>query len=192
MGQCHGASPWDRHRCRPPRPAHGTRAVRRVPAGHGRLRDHHVRPRRPRRCNRRAGQEVGRGYGGDRRVLPRGNRSSRGSPRGGGMTEREDGLRGAIITGWGKCVPPAVLTNADLETVADTNDEWITTRTGIKERRISHAEVADLSAVAAQHALAAAGLAATDLDLILLATCTADRAVPSAATMVQAKIGATK
>jgi len=75
------------------------------------------------------------------------------------MTEREHGLRGAIITGWGKCVPPAVLTNADLETVADTSDEWITTRTGIKERRISHVEVSDLSAVAAQRALAAAGLA---------------------------------
>jgi len=101
-------------------------------------------------------------------------------------------MRNAIITGWGKCVPPAVLSNADLETLADTNDEWITTRTGIKERRISHVEVSELSAVAAQHALAAAGLAATDLDLILLATCTADRAVPSAATMVQAKIGATK
>ncbi|MBI5157410.1 MAG: ketoacyl-ACP synthase III [Acidimicrobiia bacterium] len=100
-------------------------------------------------------------------------------------------MRNAMITGWGKCVPPAVLSNADLETLTDTNDEWITTRTGIKERRISHVEVSDLSAVAAQHALAAAGLTATDLDLILLATCTADRAVPSAATMVQAKIGAT-
>jgi 3-oxoacyl-[acyl-carrier-protein] synthase-3 len=100
-------------------------------------------------------------------------------------------MRSAIITGWGKCVPPAVLSNADLETLTDTNDEWITTRTGIKERRISHVEVSELSAVAAQHALAAAGLAATDLDLILLATCSADRAVPSAATMVQAKIGAT-
>lgn len=100
-------------------------------------------------------------------------------------------MRSAIITGWGKCVPPAVLSNADLETLTDTNDEWITTRTGIKERRISHVDVSDLSAVAAQHALAAAGLVATDLDLILLATCTADRAVPSAATMVQAKIGAT-
>jgi len=100
-------------------------------------------------------------------------------------------MRNAIITGWGKCVPPAVLSNADLETLTDTNDEWITTRTGIKERRISHVEVSELSAVAAQHALAAAGLAAADLDLILLATCSADRAVPSAATMVQARIGAT-
>lgn len=97
-----------------------------------------------------------------------------------------------IITGWGKCVPPAVLSNADLETIADTDDEWITTRTGIKERRISHVEVSDLSAVAAQRALAAAGRDATDLDLILVATCSPDRLIPSASTMVQAKIGATR
>jgi len=98
----------------------------------------------------------------------------------------------AIITGWGKCVPPAVLSNADLETVTDTSDEWITSRTGIKERRISHVEVSDLSAVAAQRALAAAGLEATDIDLVLMATCSPDRLIPSAATMVQAKIGATR
>jgi len=96
----------------------------------------------------------------------------------------------AIITGWGRCVPPAVLSNADLETVTDTSDDWITTRTGIKERRISHVEVSDMAAVAAQHALAAAGLEPQDLDLIIMATCTPDRLVPSAATMVQAKIGA--
>lgn len=108
------------------------------------------------------------------------------------MTEREHGLRGAIITGWGKCVPPAVLTNADLESVADTNDEWITTRTGIKERRISHVEVSDMAAVAAQRALAAAGRDAGDIDLVIVATCTPDRVVPSAAARVQAKIGATR
>ncbi|HSM01129.1 MAG TPA: beta-ketoacyl-ACP synthase III [Acidimicrobiia bacterium] len=97
----------------------------------------------------------------------------------------------AIITGWGKCVPPAVLTNSDLETVTDTSDEWITTRTGIKERRISHVEVSDMSAVAARRALAAAGLEATDIDFIVMATCSPDRLIPSAGTMVQAKIGAT-
>lgn len=87
-------------------------------------------------------------------------------------------------------MPPAVLTNADLETVTETSDEWITTRTGIKERRISHVEVSDLSVVAARRALAAAGLEATDLDMILMATCSPDRAIPGAGTMVQAKIGA--
>ena len=99
-------------------------------------------------------------------------------------------MRDAIITGWGKCLPPAVLSNSDLETVTDTSDEWITTRTGIKERRISHVEMSDLSAVASQHALASAGVAAEDLDLILVATCSSDRMIPSAATMVQGKIGA--
>jgi 3-oxoacyl-[acyl-carrier-protein] synthase III len=95
-----------------------------------------------------------------------------------------------VITGWGRCLPPAVLTNADLETVTDTSDEWITTRTGIKERRISHVETSDMSAVAALRALAAAGLEPSDLDLILMATCSPDRAIPGAGTMVQAKIGA--
>lgn len=98
----------------------------------------------------------------------------------------------ATITGWGKCVPPAVLTNSDLETLTQTSDDWITTRTGIKERRISHVEVSDMSAVAARHALAAAGLEPTDIDLIIMATCSPDRLIPSAGTMVQAKIGATR
>ncbi len=96
----------------------------------------------------------------------------------------------AVITGWGKCVPPAVLSNADLERLTDTSDEWITTRTGIKERRISHVDTSDLAAVAGLHALAAAGLEPEAIDLVLLGTCTPDRLVPSAATMVQDKIGA--
>ena len=98
----------------------------------------------------------------------------------------------AIITGWGKCLPPAVLTNSDLETLTETSDDWITTRTGIKERRISHVEVSDMSAVAAQRALAAAGLEPIDIDLIIMATCSPDRLIPTAGTMVQAKIGATR
>jgi 3-oxoacyl-[acyl-carrier-protein] synthase-3 len=101
-------------------------------------------------------------------------------------------VRKAIITGWGKCVPPAVLSNSDLETVTDTNDEWITTRTGIKERRIAHVEMSDLASVAAQHALAAAGISAEDVDLVLVATCSPDRLIPSAAAVVQAKIGASR
>ena len=50
----------------------------------------------------------------------------------------------ALITGWGKCLPPAVLTNDDLATIMDTSDEWIATRTGIRARRISHVGVAEL------------------------------------------------
>jgi len=97
-----------------------------------------------------------------------------------------------MITGWGMCVPPSVLTNADLETLTDTSDEWIVTRTGIAERRISHVDTSELAAVAAAKALAAAGIEAGDVDLLLLATCTPDRLVPSTATTVQDRIGATR
>ena len=97
-----------------------------------------------------------------------------------------------MITGWGKCLPPAVLSNADLETLTDTSDEWIVTRTGIKERRISHADTSDLAAVAGRRALAAAGLGPDDVDLLIVATCTPDRLVPSAAALVQRRIGATR
>jgi 3-oxoacyl-[acyl-carrier-protein] synthase-3 len=51
----------------------------------------------------------------------------------------------AAITGWGECMPPAVLSNADLSTFLDTSDEWITSRTGMKERRISHVSAGELS-----------------------------------------------
>jgi len=95
-----------------------------------------------------------------------------------------------MITGWGKCLPPAVLSNTDLETLTETSDEWIVTRTGIRERRISHAEVSDMAAVAGLQALAAAGVAPDQVDLVILATCTPDRLVPSAAALAQQKIGA--
>jgi 3-oxoacyl-[acyl-carrier-protein] synthase-3 len=100
-------------------------------------------------------------------------------------------MRYAEITGWGKCVPPSVLSNSDLETLTDTSDDWITTRTGIKERRVAHVDMSDMAVVASRHALAAAGLEPDDIDLIVLATCTADVVIPSAASLVQAKLGAT-
>ncbi|MDH3189994.1 MAG: ketoacyl-ACP synthase III [Acidimicrobiia bacterium] len=96
----------------------------------------------------------------------------------------------AEITGWGKCMPPNVLTNHDLEQIVDTNDDWITTRTGIKERRISHVEASDMAAVAGARALAAAGKTAADLDLIIVATCSGDSIIPSTASRVQEKMGA--
>jgi 3-oxoacyl-[acyl-carrier-protein] synthase-3 len=96
----------------------------------------------------------------------------------------------AAITGWGKCLPSAVLSNHDLEQIVDTTDDWITTRTGIKERRISHVEVSDMALVAAQHALAAAGKEPLDVDLIVLGTCTGDSQIPSTAAILQAKLGA--
>lgn len=101
-------------------------------------------------------------------------------------------MRHATITGWGKALPPTVLTNADLEQIVDTSDEWITTRTGIKERRISHVEATDLATVAARHALAAAGLEADQLDLIIDATCTPESLIPASASYVQAKLGASR
>jgi len=96
----------------------------------------------------------------------------------------------AVVTGWGKCIPPAVLSNTDLEQVMDTSDEWIHTRSGIKERRVAHVETSDMAAVAGLHAIAAAGLEPEDIDMLLVCTCTPDRLIPSAAAMVQAKIGA--
>ena len=96
----------------------------------------------------------------------------------------------ATITGWGKCLPPAVLTNHDLELLVETSDDWITTRTGIKERRISHVEISDLARVASLHALAAAGKTPGDVDLIILGTCTGDSLIPSTASILQAKLEA--
>jgi 3-oxoacyl-[acyl-carrier-protein] synthase-3 len=87
-------------------------------------------------------------------------------------------------------VPPAVLSNSDLEALTDTTDDWITTRTGIKERRITHVENSDMAAVAGEHALAAAGIDATEIDTLIVATCTPDRLIPSAASFVQPKLGA--
>ncbi len=60
----------------------------------------------------------------------------------------------AAITGWGDCMPPSVLTNDDLSTFLETNDEWITSRTGMKERRISHVSGIDMATVAAARSIA--------------------------------------
>ncbi|WP_287830288.1 ketoacyl-ACP synthase III [Idiomarina sp.] len=96
----------------------------------------------------------------------------------------------AEITGWGKCLPPAVMTNDDLATFLDTSDEWIVSRTGISERRVSHVGTSKLATVAAQNALAAAGLNPDDIDLIIVGTCTADEIIPNVASAVQQNIGA--
>ncbi|MBT8164655.1 MAG: ketoacyl-ACP synthase III [Acidimicrobiia bacterium] len=100
-------------------------------------------------------------------------------------------MTNSSITGWGKCLPPTVLTNHDLEGLVDTNDDWITSRTGIKERRISHVGTSELATLAGKRALAAAGVAATDVDLVNVATCTPDTLIPSTASLVQNNLGAT-
>lgn len=96
----------------------------------------------------------------------------------------------AAITGWGKCMPPAVLSNADLATFLDTTDDWITSRTGMRERRISHVPAIELATVASSHALACAGLKATDIDLIVYGSCSGDEQVPNSASGVQMGLGA--
>ena len=101
-------------------------------------------------------------------------------------------MTNAAITGWGACMPPAVLTNADLSTFLDTNDEWITSRTGMSERRISHVSAQEMSAVAAQRAIACAGLTVNDIDLIVYGGCSNEEAVPNSASGVQYLLGATR
>ncbi|MCF1429172.1 MAG: ketoacyl-ACP synthase III [Shewanella sp.] len=96
----------------------------------------------------------------------------------------------ATITGWGKCLPPAILTNDDLSTFINTSDEWIRPRTGIQQRHISHVGTAELASVAAKRALAAAGLEGKDVDMIILATASPDTLIPNIASTVQANIGA--
>ncbi|MDD7806068.1 MAG: ketoacyl-ACP synthase III [Endozoicomonas sp. (ex Botrylloides leachii)] len=96
----------------------------------------------------------------------------------------------AEITGWGKCLPPAVLKNQDLASIMETSDEWIMSRTGIAQRHISHVGTSELASVAAQKALAAAGIKGSSLDMIFLATASPDTLVPNIASTVQANIQA--
>lgn len=100
----------------------------------------------------------------------------------------------ARIAGTGSYAPTRVLTNADLERMVATSDEWIRERTGIRERRIAATGEAcsDLAVQAGKRALVAAGVAATDLDMILVATCTGDFPLPATACLVQHQLGATK
>jgi 3-oxoacyl-[acyl-carrier-protein] synthase-3 len=97
----------------------------------------------------------------------------------------------AAITGWGEGLPPAVLSNADLSTFLDTSDEWITTRTGMKERRVSHVTAIEMATVAASRALACAALDTADVDLIIYGGCTNEEACPNSASGVQVALGAT-
>nr|WP_114495930.1 beta-ketoacyl-ACP synthase III [Fontibacillus phaseoli] len=103
-------------------------------------------------------------------------------------------FRSIGIVGFGKYVPEKVLTNADLEKMVETNDEWIVSRTGIRERHIAAPEQAtsDLAYEAAVRALKSAGLAAEDLELIIVATVTPDTTFPSTACILQDKLGAKK
>lgn len=100
-------------------------------------------------------------------------------------------MKHAIIIGTGSCLPDNMMTNDDMAKVVETSDEWIATRTGIRQRRISTGEnTSDLAYGAASCALEKAGMEAKDLDLIICATVTPDSFMPSVACIVQDRLGA--
>ncbi|HCW59461.1 MAG TPA: 3-oxoacyl-ACP synthase, partial [Sphingobium sp.] len=100
-------------------------------------------------------------------------------------------IRRSILLGTGSALPKRVVTNAELTETVDTSDEWIVERTGIRMRHIAGEgeTTATLATDAAKAALEAAGLAAQDIDLIILATATPDQTFPASATKVQAALG---
>jgi 3-oxoacyl-[acyl-carrier-protein] synthase III len=100
----------------------------------------------------------------------------------------------AHIVGWGMAVPEKILTNQDLEAIVETNDEWIRTRTGIRERRIAgeNESTATLGLKAAQRALEIANILPLELDLVIVATSTPEHIFPSTASMIQDWLGASK
>jgi 3-oxoacyl-[acyl-carrier-protein] synthase-3 len=102
--------------------------------------------------------------------------------------------RSVRLTGWGRYAPAQVLTNADLERMVDTSDEWIVSRTGIRERRVAAADetTASMGAVAGLRAIHTAGLVPDDIDLIIVATLTPDYWMPSTAALVKEAIGNTR
>src|ERR1044071_574228 len=102
--------------------------------------------------------------------------------------------RTCSISGVGSYVPARILTNAQLEKMVDTSDEWITSRTGIKERRLAGTEefTSDLASQASRKAMEMAGVTAEQIDLIIVATITPDMPFPATACLVQQKIGATR
>ncbi len=102
--------------------------------------------------------------------------------------------RTCSITGVGSYLPDRVLRNSDLERMVDTTDEWITTRTGIRERRVAaeHEFTSDLATEAARRALQNAGVGPESVDLIIVCTITPDMLFPATACLVQARLGATR
>jgi 3-oxoacyl-[acyl-carrier-protein] synthase III len=101
-------------------------------------------------------------------------------------------MTGASITGWGSCMPPAVLSNDDLATFLDTSDEWIVTRTGMRERRISHVSATEMATLAARRALACAGLDGSEVELVVYGSVSNEEQCPNSASAVQYLLGAEK
>lgn len=104
------------------------------------------------------------------------------------------GMRGSTITGIGRYVPSRVMTNRELEALVDTTDEWIVSRTGIRERRIAAPQEAssDLAFEASKEALADAGVNADQVDLIIVGTATPDMLFPATACILQDRLGASR
>ena len=101
-------------------------------------------------------------------------------------------MRYAQITGWGKYAPPLLMTNDDMAKIVDTSDEWIFSRSGIRQRHYSHISTGDMGWMAAEQALAAAGVEADDIDLIVLGSTTPEEICPNTASYIMNKLGATK
>ncbi len=100
----------------------------------------------------------------------------------------------AAITGWGMSVPSKIVTNEDLSKIVDTSDEWIVSRTGIRERRIVSAgeTTSTLAASAGRDAMRMAGIGSNDIDMVIVATFCPDRPLPATACLVQAQLGLTR
>ncbi len=96
----------------------------------------------------------------------------------------------AEIIGWGKCAPPAVLTNDDLATFMETNDEWIYSRTGIKQRHVSHVPCSEMARVASERAIACAGIDPKEIDLVVFGSNSPDEMVPNSASIIVNEVGA--
>lgn len=101
-------------------------------------------------------------------------------------------MKNSFILGTGSCLPKREVTNQELESIVDTSDEWITTRTGIKSRRIAGPgeETSKIAAQASRQALSMAGVTAEEIDLIILGTMTNEMAMPSCACLAQKELGA--
>jgi 3-oxoacyl-[acyl-carrier-protein] synthase-3 len=108
-----------------------------------------------------------------------------------GCTVHDQHARTARIAGLGTALPARILTNQDFERMLDTSDEWITSRTGIRERHVvgPNESVATIAVEAGKRALAAAGVAPEDIDLLILATATVEQPIPATAAMIQPALG---
>ena len=101
-------------------------------------------------------------------------------------------MKYAKITGWGNYVPPVIMTNDDMGKIVDTNDEWIFSRSGIRQRHYAHVSTGKMAWLACERALAAAAVDAEDIDLIILGSTSAEEICPNTASYIKNELGAKK